>query len=628
MQVGVRFGALALCAFALAGFIALASASGASDSGFWPERSTPDFTPHGTQPGLFASIESNESCGGCHGRGGSPADARLLPFDSWSGSMMANAGRDPLFWAALDVANSDVPGIGDYCLKCHVPSAWLRGHVRKDGSGGTVEGFNGCRLDGDHDDQDFENSDYDGVGCHFCHRLMPTSPTGETTRVENANVWIDDAATCEQSGDFGPCRRGPYRYPQAGISPPPHAWAYSAEHQRSELCANCHNVTSPLLGDSDATALEHLILADGTVTNIPFPVERTYSEWKQSDFGSRIFADGFANAEPGGEMRRFGQTCQSCHMQNSSDPEARACLFNVPGSRTNNLPVHELVGANAWIPGILKTLYGGPLGLDRESAFDRTVALASQMLTQRSANVAVTLAPIGSGTQTLNATVRVTNLAGHKLPTGYAEGRRMWLNVVARDAGNNVIFESAAYDAATAVLTRDAQSRVYEVQHGEWDSEAGECVIADAMGRQQFHFVLGNCIRKDNRIPPLGFRGGNDLETRPVGQVYPQTAPGSGMLVNYDDALYAIPVTAGAVRPITVTATLRHQIASREYIEFLRNEAARVNVPSENAMCAAERPPLATGPRAQRRADFMFDLWSNNGRSPPVAMTSDSASTP
>ena len=32
------------------------------------------------------------------------------------------------------------------------------------------------------------------------------------------------------------------------------------------------------------------------------------------------------------------------------------------------------------------------------------------------------------------ATVRITNLTGHKLPTGYPEGRRMWIDIKAVDA--------------------------------------------------------------------------------------------------------------------------------------------------------------------------------------------------
>ncbi len=591
---------------------------------------TADFTPHGTQPLLAFSLEANANCEGCHGNTNNAVDRRLLPFNSWAGTMMANAGRDPLFWAALDVANADVPGVGDYCLRCHVPGAWLRGHVRKDGFGGTVEGFNGCRLEGDHDDQDFDNTDYDGVGCHFCHRVMPTGTTGQTTRNENANFFVDDSDTCATNGAFGPCRRGPYQYPEPGVGSPPHGWEFSPEHQRSELCGSCHDVTTPILGPTNASALKKLILNDGTLTGIPFPIERTYTEWKQSDYGARIFADGFAATEPaGGTLRRVGETCQSCHMRKSADAGARACVSNAPGSRTDNLPVHEMVGANVWVPGLLKALYGGVAGLNREVEFDRTIALATEMLTTRSANLTVALDPIGPGMQTLNARVRVTNLSGHKLPTSYGEGRRMWVNVVARGADNQLLFESAAYNPATAVLTRDAQARVYEVHHGIWNQALGQCVIHDAQGREQFHFVLNNCIQKDNRIPPLGFRGGNDLETQPIGLTYPETSPGSGKLVNYDDIAYAIPVSAEAVRPITVTVTLRHQVASRDYIEFLRDEAARVNVPSETAMCQTLRPGgIATGPRNQRRADFMFDLWSNNGRSPPVPMRTATATTP
>jgi len=68
-----------------------------------------DFTPAGTQPGLGQPILANDDCEVCHGQPSDEVDRRVLPFNSWAGSMMANAGRDPLFWAALDVANADEP---------------------------------------------------------------------------------------------------------------------------------------------------------------------------------------------------------------------------------------------------------------------------------------------------------------------------------------------------------------------------------------------------------------------------------------------------------------------------------------------------------------------------------------
>ena len=66
-------------------------------------------------------------CATCHG--GYDNGHNIRPSTTWAGSMMANAGRDPIFWAALDVANNDLPGIGEWCLRCHSPSGWLDGRV-------------------------------------------------------------------------------------------------------------------------------------------------------------------------------------------------------------------------------------------------------------------------------------------------------------------------------------------------------------------------------------------------------------------------------------------------------------------------------------------------------------------
>ena len=35
-----------------------------------PHGSAIDFTPHGSQPGLFNDLQPSDSCGGCHGAGG------------------------------------------------------------------------------------------------------------------------------------------------------------------------------------------------------------------------------------------------------------------------------------------------------------------------------------------------------------------------------------------------------------------------------------------------------------------------------------------------------------------------------------------------------------------------------
>lgn len=581
-----------------------------------------DFTPSGTQPQLQVPLDAPDTCSSCHGQDFDPADADFIAHSTWKGSMMANATRDPLFWAALDVANQDLPGVGDFCLRCHAPVGWLGGRVSKTGAATPlVNGENGCLLAGSLTDPDSNGNDFSGITCHLCHRSEETGPLGQPSTVDNSNLWIDDSLQCntpDGQSYFGPCRKGPYSYVANGaIAPAPHGWEHSTYIGSSAMCGSCHNVTTP---DTSIGPLKTLILGDGTDTGIPYPIERTYSEWQASTYAESIFRGGFEAATSiTPSAVNTDRSCQDCHMRSSQSEIARACVFELPGSRTNDLPVHEFVGANNWIPRILRDEYG----LGRTAAFDRTIGWAEEMLSTRSATVETFIDSFtGPGTP-LTARVRVTNLSGHKLPTGYAEGRRMWLNVRVTDGNGAPIFESGAYDPATGVLTEDNQIKVYEVLQGQWNLNGGNtCDADDGAGRKLFHFVLNNCIAKDNRIPPLGFRGGGNLEIQPVAYSYPEIRP--GVLAHWDDSTYTVAVAPGTVLPLTVSATLRFQISSKEYIEFLRDEAVANNIPSENQMCNRSS---TIGPADQTRAHYMFDLWQNYDRSPPVDMGSANAVT-
>ncbi len=497
---------------------------------------------------------------------------------------MANSSRDPLFWAALDVANNDIAGVGDFCLRCHMPTGWLAG--RSEPPMGSTDG---CSMVGDID---APNNDFSGVSCHFCHRMMENEspPPGESPLYfENGQTWIDDVDCPNGSG---PCRRGPYDY-EPGDPAPPHAWAFSEYHTTSGFCGNCHNVTSPA---------QTLIDETGTNTGIPFPVERTYLEWQQSDF---------ATAGPG------QQTCQNCHMPDATADPVYACVFQTT-NRTGDMPTHRFVGGNNWIPRVLRDEYPN---LGRTDAFNETIAWAEDMLSNQTATVALTAPSTVAAGEPLEVSVRVTNLSGHKLPTGYAEGRRMWLNLIVKDASDTVVFESAAYDPATGTLTIDEQAKIYEREAGVWDlNGTGECDVVDGDGDHIFHFVLNNCIRKDNRIPPSGFTGGSDIETQPVAYTYPETSPGSGVLVNYDDTVYSVSLPVGTVSPLSVEARLLFQTTSKEYVEFLRDEAVENNFPDD---CVTRTSGVPVG---KSRGELMFDLWQAYDRSPPFEMALETAS--
>ena len=179
------------------------------------------------------------------------------------------------------------------------------------------------------------------------------------------------------------------------------------------------------------------------------------------------------------------------------------------------------------------------------------IARATYMLTN-----AATLAASDADGQLI---VAVTNECGHKLPTGYPEGRRIWINVKFYDQANTLLYESCAYNPTNGVLTRDPEAKVYEVHPGIDTNISGLLGLdADA----SLHFVLNNKIYEDDRIPPRGFNntafaafGGE-----PVGYSY---ADGQ----YWDDTYYDLP--AGTTR---ADVKLYYQSTSKEFVEFLLSE--------------------------------------------------------
>ncbi|MCS7315567.1 MAG: hypothetical protein RMI94_10100 [Bryobacterales bacterium] len=73
----------------------------------------------GTQPNEVRNLETPDKCDNCHGGYNSAVE----PAFNWRGSMMANASRDPLFWATLAVVEQDFDGAGDLCIRCHSTGA-------------------------------------------------------------------------------------------------------------------------------------------------------------------------------------------------------------------------------------------------------------------------------------------------------------------------------------------------------------------------------------------------------------------------------------------------------------------------------------------------------------------------
>jgi hypothetical protein len=283
-----------------------------------------------------------------------------------------------------------------------------------------------------------------------------------------------------------------------------------------------------------------------------FRIESTYDEWLNSAYAQGgVEAPAFAGADPDGVV----EACQDCHLRRitglAADPQ-----FN-PVHRdcetTGCLPEHTMVGGNTWLPKLLQDAdwrLSAPDAEHLEATFRET-----QQMLRRAATLSVTLTT--TGTQPI-AAVRVVNETGHKLPTGYPEGRQMWLHVRAYDDAGSLVYESGAYDTGEDRLVRDGDVKVYEAKQGispEFAARLGK------PSGPSFHFLLNNEVVKDNRIPPRGYTQAayDQPGLRPVGAAY---ADGQ----YWDDTVYELPPAAARV-----TVALKYQTASREYVEFLRD---------------------------------------------------------
>ena len=91
-----------------------------------------------------------------------------------------------------------------------------------------------------------------------------------------------------------------------------------------------------------------------------------------------------------------------------------------------------------------------------------------------------------------------------------------------------------------------------------------------------------------------------------------------GILSNTDVTSYTIPIPADVVTPISITATLRYQTTSKEYVDFLLDEATDNAFPND---CI----PRSTGLPGATRAAVLHDMWETHGRAAPVTIATATA---
>jgi hypothetical protein len=574
--------------------------------------------PRVTGPSLF--VTSNQ-CASCHdATDNTPMPTHMLwppglntinlsTYGEWRYSMMGLSGRDPIFFAQLDTESTvhsrlkgklNAPGfIQDTCLSCHGVMGQRQYHLDKGNAPNKL--FTRDQLND-------PNSKYaalarDGVSCMVCHHM--------------ADEDLDDPSTYTGKFHVGPAGEvyGPYpsgdsdvkvgdnviRVPMinsVGILP-----VFGAQVGEAKLCASCHTIVLPVYDSKGNPVM------DGGSPKTDFE-QTTYFEWLNSSFASQ------------------NQTCQNCHMPDNF--KGTKLAFQIANIEDSTFPVvpetgtpttlpadqlilqersfyarHQLSGINLFalemfdqfrtdlglyatdglLPEPLRSTYNG-----QQNAVDGAVTQA-----QSSAQVSIDSVTASGGQ--LQADVRVTNLAGHKLPSGVSF-RRAFLDFQVLDAQNHVLWESGGTNANGVITDTAGNPLVTEFfsptqqtfQPHFWAGNGGnpgnpitsdqqvqiyEELVRDPQGQFTTSFLSLDDKVKDNRIQPQGWSSSGpkgDITKSEGTDPDPNYQSGCGCSV----VRYQLPLTGTLASAAAVQATLYYQSIPPYY---LRQRAEDANGP-------------------------------------------------
>ncbi|NDY42431.1 hypothetical protein G3N55_06190 [Dissulfurirhabdus thermomarina] len=694
---------------AVTGSALVAVGIGAISAPAWtpvPVKEDPLVRMPGTQPPPenAADIEAPTRCLNCH----AGFDTAVEPGFNWKGSMMAQAALDFLYWSCLTVAAQDSiwavgrPNATDICLRCHMPKGWLQG--RSDPTNGSAmvgHDFDGVQCDFCHSmfdpfasathDGSREGGDWLGYWDETNQSGTPSQPAADLTLAEDLRLSL--GILLFNGGAF-----------YQGSLPPPgytenaagqyfvddtrdkrasfadanarHPILYSRYHKSRYFCSTCHDVSNPVLANLGADPTQPLPTETASAHTY-FHVERTFSEFMLSDYGRQGGAPGIGPYDPAvfetSRPMNYIAACQDCHMR---DGVGRACSQNGGVVRPaesvehpkSGQPIHDLTGGNAWVSWVLASAVSGSPNYDAFNAallnasntpdlltidlnagvgVDPAALLAGADRAMQQLRLAAAVQGVSYDPATGALSFRIQNQTGHKLISGFPEGRRMFVNIRAYQGGS-LVYEVNPYDAAAGTLkglhytyadpdgTLPApaplgpneayvDALVYELHPSS--SLTGEA--------ESFHFALATGRYKDNRIPPKGFRVAEAAARLCLPVDHGQDAPGlytaEEYAGGYDQVSLSIPPGADYVE-----ITLYYQTTSREYVEFLRDEikGTATTLSSPTPSGEPQAYVIQTDPFFSKLAawgDTIWRLWKHNMNvttAAPFAMAGAAWGTP
>ena len=193
---------------------------------------------------------------------------------------------------------------------------------------------------------------------------------------------VVDTKNAMTEKDPGSVKRGP----RGDGTSPAHEVMFSETHKSAEICGACHNVNHPIN---------------------ELPLETTYTEWEESPYAAE------------------GITCQDCHMTPGPGVGENPGKSATMGQERDNVATHYFVGGGVMMFSALES------EVHAQKAEERLQAAVDLGLEAEAREDEMLI------------TVDLTNeAAGHMLPTGLTNVRKMWIEVTVKDQQGDIVYTS------------------------------------------------------------------------------------------------------------------------------------------------------------------------------------------
>lgn len=464
-------------------------------------------------------------------------------FDLWQATMMANSARDPLFRAVVSSEVARNPGlqseIEGTCLQCHAPMAHQQAKLDGESAPGLAASAEGEDL--------LAQLALDGVSCTLCHQIQPDDLG--TAASFNAGFTIGQDAEI-----FGP-HADPFTHPMemhTGYTPTQGTHMLDSGH-----CGSCHTLHT------------HTIV-DGVFTETEFPEQTPFLEWQVSDYDTQ------------------GRNCQSCHMP-TTDSTGQAIETRIArnphgadfGQIDPRQPFgqHFFRGGNTFMLAMIRDNAEALNPRASTDAFNAQIARERAFLGTQAASLLVSPSTSGSD---LNLSVRVENLAGHKLPSAHPS-RRVWLEVVVLDRAGAVLFSSGTVNGDGQLVDMSGDLLANEVSGGSvqdhhqaindsTQAQIYQSLMVDARGEYTWDLLSAASYAKDNRILPTGWDN-DQAQTLGVGPA--GVGKDTDFLAGSDSTLYVLRDLAQDAAEVRVRL-LYQSVSPRYVLEFSQVDTPEV----------------------------------------------------